>query len=79
MKHTIPYKVMQSATPILETLDGIIKYSGTYEGNEIYYFSPKENVEIGFPIVFSYNKDENIVSEISGPESFRVLNLAKNK
>ena len=77
MKHTIPYKVMQSAAPILEITDGIIKYSGTYEGNEIYYFSPKENVEIGFPIVFSYNKNESSVSEIYGPESFKVLSLAK--
>ena len=77
MKHTIPCEVMQSAAPILETLDGIIKYSGTYEGNEIYYFSSKENVEIGFPIVFSYNKNESSVSEIYGPESFKVLSLAK--
>lgn len=75
MTPEIPYKVQKLASPYFENVSGEVKYIGIYEGLEMYIFSFSEDIDTGFPILFSFNKIDDAASVVEPFEALRISNL----
>lgn len=75
MSPEIPYKVQELASPYLENISGEVKYIGIYEGLEMYLIFFSEDVDAGFPILLSFNKEDNTASEVAPFEALRISGL----
>lgn len=70
----IPQKVIELASPYIENDAGEVRYIGIYQGLEIYLLFFFEDVDTGFPILFSFDEGNNIAREIN---SFEALSISR--
>ena len=75
MKKDIPDVIKDVAKPLGDN----IQYIGEYEQKEAYMFFFPENTETGFPIVYLFDKNTNIVEGKTGYEASDIINTLFNE
>ncbi len=69
----IPAKISEAARELIAMFGEKLAYIGEHEGSAVYQFKFPDNQEVGFPVLYLLKDDK--VTEINGPETFKILDL----
>lgn len=69
----IPISVIKKAKCLIDLYGVNLENIGRYKGLDVYEFIFPENTETGYPFLFVFDKQSNIVSETTGFEAFEII------
>ena len=77
MKNETPQKVKEAARLLIDMYGDNVEFIGRYQDSDVYQYMFPAGKKTGFPIVFLYNYHTGDVQEITGFDSFDIINFAK--
>lgn len=78
MEQIIPQVIINAAQELVAMYGNNLKYMGQCNKMDVYKFQFPDNTETGFPVLYLYDNSNDEILEISGFESFRILNELKS-
>lgn len=68
-----PISVLHAAKELVERYGERLAFIGEYKTQEVYVFSFPDDVEVGFPFLYLYDKEKRTAIEITGPEAQDII------
>lgn len=73
ISNTIPQTVLNAAKKLITRYDNRLAFIGKYNGQDVYVFSFPDDVEIGFPFLYLYDKEQQTAFEITGHNALDII------
>ena len=77
MKTEVPEEILHSAKSFIERFGESFKYIGRYEKQDVYKFQFPGYVLTGYPFLYLLNPETRIVTTMTGPGVFRIMDAAE--